>query len=423
MDEDTQDSNYIDPDELYSAHLEQAKVTLRTNPPALLADVYEIDWENLYHAYGPATDVPLLLLLLLSDDELIREDVYGTLYGNIWHQGTVYEASAYAMPFLLRMLAHPETPDKANILYLLASLAEGNSYLAVHHQEGTTSDWREILTRDGKDFDEELRKERSWVAATNRAVGEGVALYLSLLDDEELRSAAASVLCVVRDRAHEMVPPLVALLNTITDTGYREQLVEILSVQMDASEGSQQLFHNLVEQPESETLAYVAAVALARRAREHTPESAVDAIVAKVSIDIREGTSSYGNDIWLEQTLETLLLMGNTRALPALLRVLPHLDRKGEIEQVSGILLAVAFHEETTGDERDAVSWRQQIHRAYHDDRRKERAPRGAETLTEPQRAALMALIEYAPLWQYTKNLLEVYGLPTDREGLRALLA
>jgi hypothetical protein len=274
-------------------------------------------------------------LLLLSDDELIREDVYGTLYGNIWHQGTVYEASAYAVPFLLRMLAQPNTPDKTSILDLLASLAEGNSYLAVHHREGTTSDWREILARDGKDFDEELQKERSWVAATNRAVGEGVALYLSLLDDEELRSAAASVLCVVRDRAHEMVPPLVALLNTITDTGYREQLVEVLSVQMDASEGSQQLFHNLVEQSESKTLAYVAAVALARRAREHTPESAVDAIVAKVSIDIREGTSSYGNDIWLEQTLETLLLMGNTRTLPALLRVLPHLDRKEEIEQVS----------------------------------------------------------------------------------------
>jgi len=51
---------------------------------------------------------------------------------NIYHQGSRYEASVYAVPFLLGLLADPATPDRVQILPLLAGLAvgDGNARLA-----------------------------------------------------------------------------------------------------------------------------------------------------------------------------------------------------------------------------------------------------------------------------------------------------
>jgi tetratricopeptide (TPR) repeat protein len=132
------------------------------NPLAdeLLADVATVDWANLDHAYGSAADVPELLRLVLADNQELREEGFEALFSNIWHQGTVYEASAYAVPFLLRMLADPRTPDRYGVLNLLSSLASGNSYIDVHHDEASEhSNFRMMLAKQGRDFDSELQQE------------------------------------------------------------------------------------------------------------------------------------------------------------------------------------------------------------------------------------------------------------------------
>ena len=59
-----------------------------------------IPWAELTHAYGPASDVPALLRTVLRGGEDANE-AWNDLHGNIWHQGTVYEATASAIPFLL----------------------------------------------------------------------------------------------------------------------------------------------------------------------------------------------------------------------------------------------------------------------------------------------------------------------------------
>jgi hypothetical protein len=47
---------------------------------------------------------------------------------------------------------------------------------------------------------------------------------------------------------------------------------------------------------------------------------------------------------------------------------------------------------------------------------------RQAHELTAAQRQALAALVDHDPLWEHQSNLLELYGLPAEREALRALL-
>ncbi len=57
-----------------------------------------IEWNKLSHAYGDASDVPELIEGLLSSDKKVFEEAIYELFGNIWHQGTVYEATPKAIP-------------------------------------------------------------------------------------------------------------------------------------------------------------------------------------------------------------------------------------------------------------------------------------------------------------------------------------
>ncbi|MBO4209378.1 hypothetical protein [Micromonospora echinofusca] len=91
----------------------------------MLDTLDEIDWAGLTHAYGPADDVPGQLRRLRSTDPQDRRRALGELYANIFHQGTRYEATAYAVPFLLELLADPATPDPAALIELLVAVAIG----------------------------------------------------------------------------------------------------------------------------------------------------------------------------------------------------------------------------------------------------------------------------------------------------------
>jgi hypothetical protein len=60
----------------------------------MLEGLERVDWARLQHAYGPATDVPGLLRALTVVDRDTREQTLHELFGNIYHQGTVYSAWA-----------------------------------------------------------------------------------------------------------------------------------------------------------------------------------------------------------------------------------------------------------------------------------------------------------------------------------------
>src|SRR5258708_18158617 len=98
----------------------------------MLDGLAAIDWGGLCHAYGDADDVPGALRSLLSPDPKAREQAIGEVYGSIWHQGTVYSASAAAVPFLYELLTAPEVPGKPEIAHLLACIADGRGYFDVH---------------------------------------------------------------------------------------------------------------------------------------------------------------------------------------------------------------------------------------------------------------------------------------------------
>ncbi|MHC5903018.1 hypothetical protein ACVNF4_03755 [Streptomyces sp. S6] len=100
------------------------------------ADLDTVQWHTLTHAYGTAEDVPGLIRALYEGDEPADEAIY-ELYGNIHHQGSVYEASAPAVPFLAHAARHAEG-KAADLLMLLAVLADHDEEdLASKHWAGS----------------------------------------------------------------------------------------------------------------------------------------------------------------------------------------------------------------------------------------------------------------------------------------------
>ena len=93
----------------------------------MLEGLDEINWSQLHHAYGKASDVPILIRQLLSNEITLVDKAIYELFGNIYHQHTVYEASAYAVPFLQELLSIPDLANdtKMSIACLLASMADG----------------------------------------------------------------------------------------------------------------------------------------------------------------------------------------------------------------------------------------------------------------------------------------------------------
>jgi hypothetical protein len=195
----------------------------------VLEDLDKIDWALLQHAYGEATDVPGLLRSLLSSDVKEREHAIYELFGNIWHQGSVYSASAAAVPFLYQLLTCPNTQQKPSIAGLLACIAAGTGYLQVH----TDIDWREqmwrgILTKKGTSLEAELAREAAEVAQLRRVVSVGLHHLIPFLFDtqSEVRESVAKALGNYPEHVAVSLPALEKALASETDEEVRAAMEE-----------------------------------------------------------------------------------------------------------------------------------------------------------------------------------------------------
>lgn len=197
----------------------------------LLDGLDDIAWNSLVHAYGAAGDVPELLRALLADDDEKRRNAQEELFGNIWHQGTVYEATAYAVPFLRELLARPDLRDRDAVLRLFASIADGRGYLEVHARDPQDeAAWRHVFAERGTTLEAELARENQTVAAVRTEVAKGLRFLLECLQstDSELRCTVASALEFHPAHSHEIIPASRAALEQESDHDARIALQKSL---------------------------------------------------------------------------------------------------------------------------------------------------------------------------------------------------
>ncbi|MFJ8435920.1 hypothetical protein ACIQ9P_31930 [Kitasatospora sp. NPDC094019] len=223
-------------------------MTSETTDP--LAGLDAIDWAGLEHAYGDADDVPALLRALGGPEETERRRALHALYGNIFHQGSRYPASAAAVPFLARLATEPGQGGRADVVRLLASLAIGYDEAHLPEGIGIARMRRERAEFAAQDPAAVLAEMDAWVAAApdegERRVREfrrslfdveqhlgsmdaELAAYdavraelsaLSLLledEDAEVRATAAYLLAWFPEEADRTLPRLLALLDDAVD--------------------------------------------------------------------------------------------------------------------------------------------------------------------------------------------------------------
>ena len=200
------------------------------DPPAL-AGLSEVDWSAVEHAHGPADDVPALLRAAMSEDPNDRDFAWELLFETVWHQGTVYPASATVVPFLYRLLEADGELDRSSAALLLASIADGQSYLACH---ATTPESKAIhermATENGSTLAADLARELADVEAARRAVGTRLDLLYPFLRDPEphIRGSVAVALGHYPEVAAQRLPELQAALRDEPEEFVRAALQNVI---------------------------------------------------------------------------------------------------------------------------------------------------------------------------------------------------
>jgi len=105
--------------------------------PAAAESLSLVPWERLHHAFGRGTvsdrlsgSVEATLRAFASDDPETASAGAHELGSNVCHQGTIYEATAYAVPFIAAIAAGEErmTPRLRSALSFLAAIAHASSF-------------------------------------------------------------------------------------------------------------------------------------------------------------------------------------------------------------------------------------------------------------------------------------------------------
>jgi hypothetical protein len=96
------------------------------NDIVMLENLDLIPWKKVRYTYGSAAKVPVLLRGLASADESVRREALHHLHGEICDQGSRWEATALAVPFLFELVLDPATRDREDLVLFLVLLAFGD---------------------------------------------------------------------------------------------------------------------------------------------------------------------------------------------------------------------------------------------------------------------------------------------------------
>ncbi|BAY83409.1 hypothetical protein NIES267_28980 [Calothrix parasitica NIES-267] len=216
---------------------------------------------------------------LASNDEEIRSECLWNLFDCIWHQGTLSPRAAFAVPFLIARL-HQETEPGilVNILYVLASLATGDSYHDIN------PGLRDNAERNTVEFQERMEEGLNDVKATYTAVYKGINVYLNLLEHEskDVRIAAACVLSCYKQDLAKICSNFYAKFDRESDELVKAAIPLCLAYLSKSTPVQIAFFKETLNSNESDIVKLSAGISLAYIAGEHMSNSALDTLTDKL---------------------------------------------------------------------------------------------------------------------------------------------
>lgn len=367
----------------------------------MLEGLDRIDWRKLSHAYGPATDVPKLLRALASPNKEARDRAVYELYGNIFHQWTRYQATAYAVPFLFELLQAPGVSGKDDVIHLLVACATG--YAEAYLPRGLDiGDWQTQLQRATGEDRDYIR----WFVAAYEAVRRGVPIFMQLAEhgDGEVRLAATFALAWFREDARNSIDLVRRRLGTEESPLLIANAALALGILAGyLGEDETERLRPLLAANEA-IVRQAAAIALVTSLGSRASPDAVREIVQALTSKPLSGLPWNEGDM-VGHAAKTLRFLGPTVLETALTPLLDSLRRSSGIPAVTlaGVLLQLLFPEGAKG--------------------------LSATNLTRQQRAFLTVLAESPSVWLIDGDvfanfslMMGDWGLPASVEEARAYL-
>lgn len=157
-----------------------------------------VTWTGLQHAYGSAADVPPLLYAVAVGQADARRAAWWELWGNVHHQGTVYSATAAAVPFIASIAEDEVHPDRVQAVAFLRSLALGDGRHADAVRAGVQPYAAMLVERLPREPDL-VRRGIAWLASAFPSLAEEDD-EVSRLVPEPMRATWREVLDRVRQR-------------------------------------------------------------------------------------------------------------------------------------------------------------------------------------------------------------------------------
>lgn len=353
--------------------------------PALhpaLADVFErlegVSWSELEDAGGAAHTVPQIVIGLLAqdegDDEEISDSVYGDLYWHLCHQGTIYSATAAALPFIIEIAAYENTPHRAALLSFVSNCCSASRSTL---EQARDEEWEVFL-------------------AAYEALVDNVDSLLKVLeqDDPVARCAATRAVSGAHDRAADVEKALLAMYERDDDPRVKSSALFALGRLATDSALS------LLEQRLSDDTqaGACAAMALVMASGAEVSEAVTERLIAEFE-HVDDRAESFSELPWADDHLMSELAQalaygggGSDEVLPALI------ERFDSVDSISALSLVQA-----------AIMI----------------AVQQGQGLTEEVAAVLSGLVESEKPWTFDVTMREILGrfnLPPDRDGLRELI-
>jgi hypothetical protein len=245
----------------------------------------QVEWDKLNDAYGPAGAIPGRIRMLASPKKSKRERALEDLSYTIYHQGTIYDSSVAAVPFLLEIVASAEVEDRTPALELLQALSTGCSYHEAHaslffnREKSKTPEW-----------EEKVREEKGWVGAIHEKLTAAVPLIVEVpaKGRETERMAAASLLATLWDHPK-------ALESLVAATGDHNPWVSATAISAIGSRDDVPLnvLQQCFDKAKTDDVKTVAAMQILRHADRNSPPEPVEHLLKQLRSPNEEARKCY----------------------------------------------------------------------------------------------------------------------------------
>lgn len=377
--------------------------TLDTRGMPLLDGLDRVPWDQLSHAYGPATDVPGLLRALVDDTAAtprlrdgaarqkrsIRSEVIWQLWGNVFHQGTRWQVTSHVVPFLAELLR--DGPTDADLREFLVSYLHHIAY-------GYPADIFPQLIVPARDFPADVDEMTRYAVDCYRAVEQTLPLVAPLARDANDAVAFAAIALLGGFYSDISRAGLRAVVDDAAPQ--RRALALVALAQLDPATTRTRAMPLIADA--DAFVAVHAAVAAHLADLEDVPAGVVDVLVRPLG-ELTEAPSPLANTVGglVARSLELLPAAHRGTAIRAMAASLATAEVMTNLS-ITASLLGLALQG---------------------------RAPAAAAELSAEQRVAVEAIVAHgAFLWHGNtfgnySSLLRNYGLPTTADALRAWLA